>query len=113
LMADEVDDVVLDRRLAGTDDSDRLVQRDVDMLALASGDLADLQRLAIDLDLVALAHFRADPAADAIDGDPAFGDQAVGFATRAEAGLADVFVEAHAQRQPEESGAQAGTSPCA
>ena len=68
------------------------------MLALALGDRAHAQRLAVDEHLVALAHLGADAGADAVDGDPALGNEPVGFAARAEAGVADVFVEAHAGR---------------
>src|SRR5690606_16536246 len=96
VMAHEVDDVVLDPGFGGADHADRFVERDVDVLLLALGDGAGPQRLAVDPYLVTLAHLRTDPAPDAVDGHPAFGNQAVGLATGAEAGFADVFVEAHA-----------------
>ena len=76
------------------------------MPALALGRAARAQRLAVDPDLVALAHLGADPRALAVDGDTALADQAVGLAPRAEAGVADVLVEAHAR--PEPDGGRAG-----
>src|SRR5690606_20148654 len=95
LVADEVDDVALHRRLGGAGDADRLVQGDVDVPALPPGGAAHPQGLAVDLDLVALADLRTDARAHAVDRDPAFADQAVGLAPRAEAGVADVLVESH------------------
>jgi len=69
------------------------------VLAFSGRDLAHAQRLAIDQDLVALADLGTDPGAGAVDGDPPLADQAVGLAARAESGVADVFVQAHAGRR--------------
>src|SRR5690606_11603741 len=98
LVADEVDDVALHRRLGGAGDADRLVERDVDVPALAPGGAAEPHGLAVELDLVAPADLGADARAHAVDGDPALADEAVGLAPRAEAGVADVLVESHPGR---------------
>src|SRR5690606_3948159 len=95
LVADEVDDVALDRRFGGAGDPGRLVERDVDVLALAPGRLARGQLLAVDADVGAFVHFGTDAGALPVHGHPPLGDQAVGFAARAEAAVADVLVEAH------------------
>jgi hypothetical protein len=50
--------------------------------------------VAVDLDLVALAHHRAHAGGDAVDGDAARGDQPVCFAPGTETGFGDVLVEA-------------------
>src|SRR5690606_5759979 len=73
----------------------RLVERDVDVLALALGGLARGQLLAVDADVGTLVDLCADTGALAVHAHPALGDQAVGFAARAEAAVADVLVEAH------------------
>src|SRR3546814_4827175 len=98
LVADEIDDVALHRRLGGAGDADLLVQRDVDVPALAFGGASGAQGLAVDLDLVALADLGADPRALPVDGDPPLPDQPVGLAPRAEAGVADVLVDRKSTR---------------
>src|SRR3546814_19428534 len=70
LVADEIDDVALHRRLGGAGDADRLVQRDVDVPALAFGGAPGAQGLAVDLHLVAHAAPGADPRALPVDRDP-------------------------------------------
>src|SRR5690606_4505302 len=94
LVADEVDDVVLNPGFGGADHTDRRVERDVDVLLLTLGDGAGAPRRGVAPHLDRLPHLRTPPAP--VDGHPAFGNQAVGLATGAEAGFADVFVEAHA-----------------
>src|SRR3546814_6113847 len=79
-------------------DLDRLVQRDVDVPALAFGGASGAQGLAVDLDLVAIADLGADPRTLAVDGDPPLPDKPVGLAPGAEAGVADVLVESHPDR---------------
>src|SRR3546814_813819 len=98
LVADEIDDVALHRRLGGAGDADRLVQRDVDVPALAFGGAPGAQGLAVDLDLVAHADLGADPRALPVDRGPPLPDQPIGLAPRAEAGVADVLVESHPDR---------------
>ncbi|MNT05042.1 hypothetical protein D3C72_1396440 [compost metagenome] len=93
-MADEFDDVALDRAFGGAGHAHRLVQHDVHVAAGAwLAGSANAQRLAVDQYLVILADHRAGAGGMAIDGDPAGGDQAIGLATGAEAGVGDVFVE--------------------
>src|SRR3546814_17182129 len=98
LVADEIDDVALHRRLGGAGDADRLVQRDVDVPALAFGGAPGAQGLAVDLDLVAHADLGADPRALPVDRDPTLPDQPIGLAPRAEDGVADALVALHPDR---------------
>src|SRR5690606_10550869 len=108
-VAHQVDDVALHRRLGGAGDADRLVQRDIDVFALAPGGAAGTQGLAVDLDLVALADLGPDARPLAVHRDAALADQTVGLAPRAEAGVADVLVESHPDRGVA-GGAQSGRS---
>src|SRR5690606_9669172 len=94
-VTNKVHDIAVNRRLGRAGNADRLVQQDVDMFPLSLGDRADAQGLAINLDLIALAHLGADPATQVVDGNPPFGDQAISFAARAKTALTDVFVQAH------------------
>lgn len=88
LVTDEGDDVFRLFRVCGTDDADWLVEGDIQGLRFC------LERFAIDADDIA----GIDPVAGAgglvVDGHPAGVDQPISFPTRADAGLADVFVEA-------------------
>src|SRR5690606_19061845 len=94
-VADEIDDVAVHGGLGGAGHADRFVEHDVDVPALALGCGPHFQRLAVHFDLVVVTHLRPDATAEAVHGDPSLGDQAIGFATRAEAAFTDVFVEAH------------------
>src|SRR3546814_15266452 len=87
LVADEIDDVALHRRLGGAGDDDRLVQRDVDVPALAFGGASGAQGLAGDLDLVALADLGADTRALPFAGDPSLPATPLRPPPRADAGV--------------------------
>jgi hypothetical protein len=73
----------LTRRVGRAGDADRLVQRDVDVLAAALF-RSRASGLAVDAHIVALGHDAADAGDLAIDGDAAFRDQAIGLAARGE-----------------------------
>jgi hypothetical protein len=92
-VADQIDDVAIDVRFAGAGNADRLVQRDVDVLFLGA------DRLAVDADLVALCHLRAEHGRHAVAGHAPLLDPLVGLAARTGAGLADVLVESHRPRR--------------
>lgn len=94
-VADEVHDIAAHMPFRGAGDAHRLVERDVDasrlMLGLAH---AALHRLAVDADLILLADLLAQLHRLAVDRDAPGGDERIGLAARAQAGFADVFVEA-------------------
>ena len=89
---DEVDDVAGDVTFGGAGDSDRLVQRDVDRACLLAS-VADA--VTVEAHVIALFDLRAEGGGRAVDGHATLRDQGVGFATRACAALAQVFVETH------------------
>src|SRR5690606_32147144 len=88
-MADEVDDVAGNVAFGRAGHADRRVQGDVNVL-LGRPDLA-----AGDAHAGAVLHLRAERRDCAVDGDAPGCDPGVGFAARADAGFADVLVQAH------------------
>jgi len=96
-VVDEVHDVAGHGLVGGAGDAHRLVQRDVDRLLRGrrGGEDARLDQLAVHAYLVAFQRLGAGAHDFAVDGD-ATGDQPfVRFAARAQAGFADVLVDAH------------------
>src|SRR5580698_7890155 len=88
-MPDMLDDVAIDMCLARAGNAGRFVERDVDVLFLRA------DRLSIDAHIVALGNLRPEHGGDAVAAHPTLFDPLVGLATRAGAGLTDIFVESH------------------
>ena len=88
LVTDEGDDVLRFLRVGGTDDPYWFVEGEVEGFGFG------FQRLAIDADHIAGRDTVTGAGGFVVDGDPTGVDQAVGFAAGADAGLADVLVEA-------------------
>ena len=95
LMVDEVDDVALHLAFGCAGDANRLVQRDIDMLAHTRRNRPGPNPLALDHHLVAFGILVADPRNLPIQHDLARCNQTIRLTSRAMTGVADVFVQAH------------------
>lgn len=88
LVADEGDDVFWLFWIGRTDDAYRFIEGDIERLGFG------FERLTIDPDDITGRDPVAGTGGLVVDGDPAGVDQPVGFPSGADAGLADVLVEA-------------------
>src|SRR5208283_4544857 len=88
-VADEVDDVVLDMRFRRVGNSHRLIECNVDLLLLGADEIT------VHAHFIAAGDLCAEYRANAVAGDAPRFDPFVGFAPRAAAGFADVFIQPH------------------
>src|SRR5690606_4419176 len=86
---DEVGDVAGNLAVGRADDADRLVERDIDVLLLAT------HRLAVDTDDIALPDLNAQRRNLTVDGHPPGFDPGIGLTPRAQARLRNVLVQPH------------------
>ncbi|MNG83873.1 hypothetical protein D3C79_426050 [compost metagenome] len=90
-VVDEIDNIVFLTVFGGADDTHRLVQRNKNQVVFVTG----FNKLPINLDHVASEYPIAERYALTVDKNIALFDVTIGIATRADAALANIFVEAY------------------